>query len=336
MFNIPILLTTYKRLENIDSLFEILKELNPEILFITSDGPSNHNDKKFIDEVRRRISKLKLEGRVIKMFSDKNLGIHENYYKWVSKAFETVDKLIFIEDDVLPSLSFFYFCRFILQAYENEPSIKMVNGSNFSKFSKLRRNDYLFTKRINSSSNAIWRRSFKEIQYIKENLADEIKRFDFSEISDKKLKSHFLKWFFSQLNTSVVSIEVLWSILLHKKDNYNIVYRDNLVKLGGVDLFASNTSENPKYLPRGIKRIYSMPQIEFDVSNLEKLDIISWDFDYDCEIRELLGEGDKIKLFFRNIEVFLKLFVNLRFDVISKKLYFRIRKFLFSEMTKNE
>lgn len=335
MFNIPIILTTYKRLDNIDRIFEILNELNPEILFITSDGPSKESDKPHVEIVRNKINTLKLEGKIVKYYSHENLGIHRNYEQSLSKAFENVDKLIFIEDDVIPSLSFFYFCKFVLETYENEINIKMVNGSNFSQYTSGIHKDYLFTKRLNSSSNALWRRTFKEFQLIKNDIVYELEKFNFDNITDNKLRNHFKKWFSIQLNnTNIISAELLWTILLYKGDNYNIVYKDNLVKLGGVDSFASNTLDSLKYLPNEIKRIYSLPQIDFDISKLMKLPI-NWDFQYDQEIRDLLGEGDSIKLLLRNFEVLLKLLIDFRFDAIYIKLHSRLSRFLNKEITKN-
>lgn len=334
MFNIPIFLTTYKRLDNLDNLFKIIEKLNPEWLFITSDGPAHERDKPFVHEVRKKIDELRIDGKLIKLYSDINLGIHNNFYININYAFELVDKLIFIEDDVEPSLSFFYFCRTILNLFEHDNAIKMINGSNFSTYEQSFKNSYIFTKIINSSSNAIWKRSFNEIMAIKKNLEKTLEDFDLNSIQNLNFRRFVSRRISSQLRQKeYVSVELLWILLLYKSNNYNVVHKKNLVKLGGVDKFGSNTLDDFKYLPKEIRRLYFFPANEISISNIKHE--IFYSIEYDNEIIKLLAHGNDITTFIRKTRVLGALLLDGRIDVIIQRFKLLINKILHGGISNN-
>ena len=330
MFNIPILITTFKRLDSLDKIFHIIKKLNPQTVFISSDGAKYESDWIEINKVRDYINSLNLEGEIIKFYSNSNLGIFKNYEKSVSKVFETFDKLIFIEDDMSPTISYFYYCKFILEAYEDDQRIKMVNGHNLSlgQSNISEDNFYGFTKRLSSSANAFWKRSFEEVLKLKRNLDEEIETFTFENSISDKYTRHLRKSFRAQLkNKEIISFELLWQMLLLRGENLNVFPYYNLVKLGGVDSNSSNGFDNIKYLPNEIRRIYNIKAYEIEYSKLTKR-IPVWDMSYDIEIMTILAEGDWFKSLVRRLDILTKLIINLRYKVLFYKVKRIINKLL--------
>ncbi len=65
---------------------------------------------------------------VHRLYQDKNYGCDPSGYMSQQWAFSQTDKCIVLEDDVVPSQSFFPFCKELLDRYENDERITMIAG----------------------------------------------------------------------------------------------------------------------------------------------------------------------------------------------------------------
>src|SRR5574344_1432337 len=78
-----------------------------------------------------------------------------NAHKW---AFSIVDKCIVFEDDSIPSISFFRFCKELLDKYENDKRITMIAGFNNEEITEDVPYDYFFASTFSIWGWASWRR----------------------------------------------------------------------------------------------------------------------------------------------------------------------------------
>jgi len=132
MYNIPILLVTYKRKIFLSRLIKKINKINPEKLYLFSDGPRNYYEKKQVEEVRNTlINEIRISGKIYKLFSEKNIGI--KYYEKRALEFALKDNpyVIYLEDDIDPTLDFFKFQEKLLPKYEKDKRIIGVAGYNF-------------------------------------------------------------------------------------------------------------------------------------------------------------------------------------------------------------
>jgi hypothetical protein len=98
---------------------------------------------------------------VLTQFSATNLGCKRRVSSGLDWVFSKVEEAIILEDDCLPSLSFFSFCQVLLDRYRHDKRIFLVSGDNF-QFGR-RRTDfsYYFSRYPHIWGWASWRRAWE-------------------------------------------------------------------------------------------------------------------------------------------------------------------------------
>ena len=70
------------------------------------------------------------ECTVYKFYEDHNNGLYTMGRKVADFIWETVDRCIFLEDDHIPSISFFRYCAELLEHYKDDLRIECICGMN--------------------------------------------------------------------------------------------------------------------------------------------------------------------------------------------------------------
>jgi hypothetical protein len=79
------------------------------------------------------------------LFREENLGCKYAVSGAITWFFEQEEQGIILEDDCLPSQSFFWFCEELLYRYKYDKRIMMISG--YNKFQTYdQSNDYFFSK----------------------------------------------------------------------------------------------------------------------------------------------------------------------------------------------
>ena len=127
-FDVPIVIIVYNRPKHTKKLLNIIKNLNPRILVIISDGPKNNKtDKLKCEKVKKVIENINLGCKKIYISSKKNIGLKYRIYSGLNIFFKKFSKGIILEDDCIPVKSFFYYCRSMLKTFENEKTISKIS-----------------------------------------------------------------------------------------------------------------------------------------------------------------------------------------------------------------
>jgi hypothetical protein len=96
---------------------------------------------------------------VRRMYLDHNQGCDPSGFRSHQWAFSMADKVMVLEDDVVPSQSFFTFCKEMLDRYEHDERISMVCGFNTDEVTTdVGDDDYYFTSFQSIWGWASWRR----------------------------------------------------------------------------------------------------------------------------------------------------------------------------------
>ena len=148
-------------------VFEIIKKIKPKQLFITADGPrkGNETDINNCAEVRTIVSDIDWSCKVYKNFSDNNKGSFKSTSEGISWVFQHVDRAIILEDDCIPSLSFFRFCHELLDYYENDTRVAMISGNNFQKGNNVTKDSYYFSRYTHIWGWATWKRTWDKVDF---------------------------------------------------------------------------------------------------------------------------------------------------------------------------
>ena len=132
-FNIPVALFNFNRPHLTRQVFEIVRQVKPKRLLLVADGPraDRPNDARLCAEVRAIIEAVDWECEVSKNFADTNMGSFKRNSSGLNWVFDTVEEAIILEDDCVPSLSFFPYCAELLERYRDDPRIAVISGNSF-------------------------------------------------------------------------------------------------------------------------------------------------------------------------------------------------------------
>ncbi|MCK9273294.1 glycosyltransferase family 2 protein [Candidatus Gracilibacteria bacterium] len=128
----PVLFLIYNRPEYTQKVFDAIRNIKPQKIFIHADGPKAEDleDIKLCSDTRDIVKKIDWECEVKTLFRETNLGCKLGMSGGISWFFENVEEGIILEDDCLPNKSFFIFCEKLLEKYRHEEKIMMMSGSN--------------------------------------------------------------------------------------------------------------------------------------------------------------------------------------------------------------
>ena len=153
--DVAVLLLFFTRTDITIRTFEQIRKARPSKLFLYQDGPRNgkKDDIENIKKCREAIeSMIDWECEIHRMYQERNYGCDPSEYisqKWM---FSHVEKGIIIEDDDVMSVSFFRFCKELLDKYEYDTRINMICGMNHLGIYENCPYDYFFVR----TGGAIW------------------------------------------------------------------------------------------------------------------------------------------------------------------------------------
>ena len=107
MFNTPIVLIIYKRLKTTVKVFDKINLIKPKKLYIVADGPKTPQEESLTSTVRSYIEEnVDWECKLIKIYSDYNLGCAKRVQTGLNEVFLKEEKAIILEDDTMPDSLF--------------------------------------------------------------------------------------------------------------------------------------------------------------------------------------------------------------------------------------
>lgn len=246
MFDVPILFLIFNRLEASKRVFAQIKRQKPKRLYISSDGAreSAIGEKKIVDSIRNYIlSEIDWDCSVSTLFRNTNFGCGKSVYGAIDWFFENEEYGIILEDDCLPSDSFFLFCKEMLLRYIDDERIYMISGYNRQDvFETDDNSSYFFSNLGGIWGWAGWRRAFKKFDW-------DMKAFNYFVKHDgfKKLLGDKLGEYRRRQLESVVSSErndiwgYRWGFARNLNSALSIVPKKSLIKNIGFGENATHT-----------------------------------------------------------------------------------------------
>ena len=159
----PVLFIIFNRPDTTQNkVFNAIRQAKPKQLFIAADGPrkGNENEKEKCRRARKVIEQVDWDCEVKTLFRDRNLGCKIAPSSAIDWFFENVEEGIILEDDCLPSQSFFWFCQELLEHYRYDTRVMHISGNNF-QFGRIRgEGSYYFSKYAHVPGWATWKRAW--------------------------------------------------------------------------------------------------------------------------------------------------------------------------------
>lgn len=243
LFETPVLLLIFNRLDTTKEVFNRIKMIRPRYLYIASDGPrhSKLNEDKVVNEVREWVlENIDWDCNLQTLFREKNLGCGMAVSSAISWFFEHVEMGIIIEDDCLVDCSFFKFSEELLIKYKDNVGVTSICSSNTIDFTSMDYS-YTFTRYSLIWGWATWRRAWKEYDY---NLKSwpVLKKSNWLRTINKSFKFN-IYWthvFDTCYNKKINTWDYQWNYTSFLLNGLSIMPNINLVKNIGIGVNATH------------------------------------------------------------------------------------------------
>ncbi len=260
----PVLFLIFNRPETTFRVFQTIQKLQPPRFFIAADGPRQNKpeEKKQCDQTRAVVKEINWECEVKTLFRNENLGCRKAVSNAINWFFEFVDEGIILEDDCLPSLSFFWFCEELLKRYKDDMRIMHIAGYNPHFGKRYGDASYYFSNYNLIWGWATWKRAWK---YYSENMSDYeyfLKSKTFKNIFHSKKEQSFFKDRFTQTYLERIdSWGYLWLLSRCMQGGYAIHPNCNLIENIGFTENATHTKSGYDKLGKNPKTDIKFPLI---------------------------------------------------------------------------
>lgn len=253
--NTPILFIIFNRPETTGQVFNQIRKAKPRKLYVAADGPrtSHPNDLSKCKSTRALIKKIDWDCQLEKLFHDENQGCKKAVSQAINWFFENEEMGIILEDDCLPSPSFFLYCNRLLIQYKDDQSIFSINGCNLG-YSLPEEASYSFTRFVNMWGWATWKRSAQKVDYQMAEWKNKNNKYNFLQdrLKNKKSNAGKHKWYlhwlflFNQIN-KIDTWDYQWIYTCLNGNGLCIFPQKNLVNNLGFGADATHTikSEAP-------------------------------------------------------------------------------------------
>ncbi len=162
--NTAVLFLVFNRLDTTKQVFEAIRQAKPPRLYVAADGAraNKEGEVEKAQAVRDYIMQnVDWECEVKTLFQEENLGCKYAVSGAITWFFENEEQGIILEDDCLPSQSFFWYCEELLNKYKHDESIYLVSGDSRGSESFNMKEDYGFCKYPMIWGWASWARVWK-------------------------------------------------------------------------------------------------------------------------------------------------------------------------------
>lgn len=326
LVDVPVKVNIWIRYECLREQFEVLKKARPSILFIQSDGGRNEKEWDAINKGRAMFdNEIDWDCTVYKFYEEVNNGLYAMSKKVTTFLWEKVDRCIYLEDDIIPSVSFFRYCAELLEKYKDDQRIECVCGMNHLGVYEDVNTDYFFSRQGSIWGIATWRReaitrgdfTYGQDEYVMKNLKKHTKK---NKMAWNRIDAYSKQKYYEG---HVAGGEFWHEFNMYAQNRLQIIPKYNMISNIGAGKDSAHMDELKKF-PRGFRRVFNMKtyEIEFPLNHAK---YVFNDEKYEKKRNRIMAYNAPWTKFVRRIERF---FILLRygdlFKVIKKK--FKKRK----------
>ena len=328
LVDVPVLILFFNRPQQLSQVFEQVKKARPSRLFLYQDGARNEHDLPGIKACREIVSQIDWECEVERFYQEKNFGCDPSEYISQKWAFSKVDKCIVLEDDDVPSVSFFRFCKEMLDKYEHDTRISMIAGFNPEEISKDIPYDYFFATTFSIWGWASWKRVVDQWDEFYTFLDDSFNMQQLEQlIKERKFRSDFIYMCRRHREHRKAFYETIFHASILFNSGLSIVPTRNMINNLGATADSTHFAGSVHTLPKGYRRIFTMKRYEAEFPLKHPRYVIENVAYKKSVYRIMCWDHPWIKIG-RSFE---ELFLNLKygnFSIITKAVKNRINKWL--------
>lgn len=328
LVDIPVLILFFNRPVPLAQVFEQVRNARPSKLFLYQDGPRGEHDLSGIEECRRIVEQIDWECEVHRLYQEKNYGCDPSNYMSHKWAFSIVDRCVIFEDDSIPSVSFFAFCKELLDKYEHDTRISMIAGFNNEEITPDIPYDYFFATTFSIWGWATWKRVIDQWDEQYTFLEDETNMRQLTNlIKERNYRKDFIRMCQSHKESGKAFYETIFHSTILFNSGLSIVPTRNMINNLGPIANSTHFAGSVKTLPKGYRRIFTMKRYEVEFPLKHPRYVIE-NVAYKHSVYRIMCWGHPWRKVGRSFE---ELFLNLKygnFSIIVKAIKNRINKWL--------
>lgn len=160
--NCAVLLLVFNRPDTTSVVFEAIRQAQPKRLYIAADGPRPHRfgEAQRCEEARAVASTVDWDCEVKTLFRNENLGCRKAVSGALDWFFSEEEYGIVLEDDCLPSQSWFPFAQEMLERFKYDERIMCIAANHFYGEQHHLQYSYFFSAYAHCWGWASWRRAW--------------------------------------------------------------------------------------------------------------------------------------------------------------------------------
>lgn len=244
MFETPILLLIFNRPDTTKKVFDRIRDIKPRYLYVAADGARDDrpDEKDLCSQTRDIVSKIDWECNLKTLFRDKNLGCKKAVTEAINWLFQNVERGIILEDDCLPSESFFYFCEELLEYHKDNERIMHIGGNNFQFGANKTKDSYYYSIYNHIWGWATWKRAWLKYDVDVKTLPEFIRSKKIKKsFKTKQMQNFWLNNFGKVYQNQIDTWDYQWQYCICYNNGLAITPNTNLVANIGFDERATHT-----------------------------------------------------------------------------------------------
>lgn len=173
-FDIPVVLIVFKRSDTVLRIIDRVRQVQPKKMYILGDEGRDEKEIERVHNTRKAIeAAIDWPCELIRNYADINRGVHANIGLGAKWVFEREESAIFLEDDNLPEVTFFGYCKELLEKYKEDTRILWICGTNYlPEYKPKDGSSYMFTQHLLPCGWASWAEKFNKYYDDTLSLAD--------------------------------------------------------------------------------------------------------------------------------------------------------------------
>lgn len=265
LVDVSVLILFFNRSEQLAQVFEQVKKARPARLFLYQDGPRGEHDLKGIEACRKIVNDIDWECEVTRNYQEKNWGCAPSGYMAQRWAFSLTDKCVVLEDDVVPSVSFFSFCKEMLDKYENDTRICMITGFNQEEITPDITSDYFFASTFSIWGWASWSRVVDQWDEHYTFLDDK----ENMTLLKNLIESHghpknYIHICECRRKNNKAYFETIFHTCMYFNSGLSVVPTRNMTNNIGATTVTTHFAGSVKTMPRGYRRMFTMKRYDVE------------------------------------------------------------------------
>ena len=299
--NIPVSFFIFNRPDATRKVFAEISKVKPTKLFVIADGPRRNNtfDEKNCKSVREIINNINWDCEVHTNFADENMGCKKRISSGLDWVFGQVENAIILEDDCLPTTSFFKFCELMLMKYAEDERVMMVGGANYMIGEINIQESYFFSRYFSIWGWATWKRAWNKYdidmsEWPKFKKTNQINAY----YEDLGMRRHLDRIFDMAANNKLDTWDIQWFYSCLFNSGLSINPAANLVTNIGID--GTHTKEREK------THLHARSEIDWD--NFKHPSIVGSNYQIDNNIFRSILNKSRLKRVLNNVRFYLTKF----------------------------